>query len=72
VAYGNSDEGNKISKKAYKKLQAKKEKEAKKQERVAKEAADKAAREANEVDYSTEYYGKKPMNQSQERTGKHE
>ncbi|KAI8053423.1 hypothetical protein BDF22DRAFT_620127 [Syncephalis plumigaleata] len=65
-----SDEGNKISKKAYKKLQAKKEKEAKKQERAAKEAADKAAREANEVDYSTEYYGKKPMNQSQERTGR--
>ncbi|KAI9597328.1 hypothetical protein BDF19DRAFT_434721 [Syncephalis fuscata] len=57
-------------KKAFKKLQAKKEKEAKKQERAAKEAADKAAREANEVDYSTEYYGKKPMNQSQERTGR--
>ncbi|RKP10892.1 hypothetical protein THASP1DRAFT_27315 [Thamnocephalis sphaerospora] len=64
------DEGNKISKKAFKKLQAKKEKEAKKQERAAKEAAERAAKEANEVDYSAGKYGKKPMNQSHERTGR--
>ncbi|KAI8328714.1 hypothetical protein BC941DRAFT_463905 [Chlamydoabsidia padenii] len=64
-----SDEGKPISKKAFKKLQAAKEKAERKAATAAKVAEEKAARDANNVDYSTELYGKLPMNQSQERTG---
>ncbi|RUS23134.1 hypothetical protein BC937DRAFT_92067 [Endogone sp. FLAS-F59071] len=58
-----------MSKKALKKLEKEREKEAKKAERAAKAAADQAAKEASVVDYSTDRYGKLPLNQSQERTG---
>ncbi|KAI8064579.1 hypothetical protein BC940DRAFT_259724 [Gongronella butleri] len=61
------DEGKPISKKAFKKLQAAKEKEAKKAATAAKLAAEKAARETNDV--SKDLYGKLPLNQSQQRTG---
>ncbi|KAG0162845.1 aspartate--tRNA ligase dps1 [Apophysomyces sp. BC1034] len=63
------DEGKPISKKAYKKLQKDKEKEAKKAATAARIAQESAARNASNVDYSVERYGKLPMNQSQERTG---
>ncbi|KAF9977620.1 aspartate--tRNA ligase dps1 [Actinomortierella ambigua] len=63
------EDGKPLSKNALKKLQKEKEKEALKQKR-AQEAAERAAKQAAEsVDYAKEFYGKKPMNQSQERTG---
>ncbi|KAJ1808195.1 hypothetical protein LPJ75_004632, partial [Coemansia sp. RSA 2598] len=42
-------DGNPLSKKALKKLEKEREKEKKKQERLALQAAERAAREANEV-----------------------
>ncbi|KAL0078065.1 hypothetical protein J3Q64DRAFT_1767499 [Phycomyces blakesleeanus] len=63
------DEGKPISKKALKKLQKEKEKADRKAATAAKLAEEKASREAGNVDYSTERYGKLPMNQSQTRTG---
>ncbi|KAG0244433.1 aspartate--tRNA ligase dps1 [Actinomortierella wolfii] len=63
------EDGKPLSKNALKKLQKEKEKEALKQKR-AQEAAERAAKAAAEsVDYAKDFYGKKPMNQSQERTG---
>ncbi|KAM0749398.1 aspartyl-tRNA synthetase [Meredithblackwellia eburnea MCA 4105] len=51
--------------KAEEKERLKAEKEA---NRIKKEAAEKAAREAADVDYSPQCYGKLPLNQSQERS----
>ncbi|CAO3684574.1 unnamed protein product [Rhizopus stolonifer] len=62
------DAGQPISKKAFKKLQKDKEKADRKAATAAKIAAEKAEKDANNVDYSTENYGKLPMNQSQVRT----
>ncbi|KAJ3023152.1 aspartate--tRNA ligase dps1 [Thoreauomyces humboldtii] len=64
------EDGKPLSKGALKKLEKEKEKAKKQQERDAKMAAEKAAREAASPDYSTERYGKLPMNCSQERTGR--
>ncbi|KAJ2857623.1 aspartate--tRNA ligase dps1 [Coemansia erecta] len=61
-------DGNPLSKKALKKLEKEREKEKKKQERLALEAAERAAREANEVDYAKDNYGMAKMNMSQEQT----
>ncbi|KAI8376517.1 uncharacterized protein BYT42DRAFT_499007 [Radiomyces spectabilis] len=63
------DEGKPISKKAFKKLQKEKEKAEKKAATAARLAEEKAQKEAGEVDYSRDRYGKLPMNQSQQRTG---
>ncbi|CAO3628087.1 unnamed protein product [Cunninghamella blakesleeana] len=63
------NEGKPISKKAFKKLQAAKEKAERKAAVAAKLAEEKAAREAAIVDVSADLYGKLPMNESQERTG---
>jgi len=62
------EDGHPISKKALKKLEAKKEKEKQKQETAARLAAEKEAREAD--DHSKELYGVLPLNQSRERPGK--
>ncbi|KAG1426445.1 hypothetical protein G6F59_004239 [Rhizopus arrhizus] len=62
------DEGKPISKKAYKKLQKDKEKAERKAATAAKIAAEKAERDSKNVDYSTDRYGKLPMNQSQTRS----
>ncbi|KAI9494907.1 hypothetical protein BDB00DRAFT_816276 [Zychaea mexicana] len=63
------DEGKPLSKKALKKLQKEREKAERKAATAAKLAEEKAARDASNVDYSTDRYGKLPMNQSQTRTG---
>ncbi|KAI7865559.1 hypothetical protein BDF14DRAFT_1823102 [Spinellus fusiger] len=63
------DEGKPISKKAFKKLQKDKEKAERKASTAAKLAEEKASKNADNVDYSTDRYGKLPMNQSQTRTG---
>ncbi|GAA5798168.1 hypothetical protein EDC94DRAFT_639647 [Helicostylum pulchrum] len=62
------DEGKPITKKAFKKLQKDKEKADRKAATAAKIAAEKAERDATNVDYSVDRYGKLPMNQSQTRT----
>ncbi|KAI9360541.1 hypothetical protein BD770DRAFT_441865 [Pilaira anomala] len=62
------DEGKPITKKAFKKLQKDKEKAERKAATAAKIAAEKAERDATNVDYSADRYGKLPMNQSQTRT----
>ncbi|KAI9008277.1 hypothetical protein BC832DRAFT_553613 [Gaertneriomyces semiglobifer] len=64
------EDGKPLSKSALKKLEKEREKERKKAEREAKLAAEKAAREAASPDYSVGRYGKLPLNQSQERTGR--
>ncbi len=72
-------DGQPLSQKAIKKLQVnhfitinstqkEQEKEKRKREVAEKLAAEKAAREANEVDYSPGKYGKLPLNQSQTRS----
>ncbi|KAL1929515.1 hypothetical protein VTP01DRAFT_1653 [Rhizomucor pusillus] len=63
------DAGNPISKKAFKKLQKEKEKAERKAATAAKLAEEKKAREASNVDFSQDRYGKLPMHQSQERKG---
>ncbi|KAI8374900.1 hypothetical protein BD560DRAFT_350286 [Blakeslea trispora] len=62
------DEGKPITKNAWKKLQKDKEKAERKAATAAKIAAEKAQRDANNVDFSSDRYGKLPMNQSQNRT----
>ncbi|KAJ3164521.1 aspartate--tRNA ligase dps1 [Irineochytrium annulatum] len=64
------EDGKPLSAKQLKKLKAAQEKEAKKKETADRLAAEKAAREANEVDFSVECYGDLPVNQSQTRTGR--
>lgn len=59
-------DGQPLSKKALKKLQAQQEKERKKAETAARLAREKAEREAKEVDYATANYGVLPMIQSRE------
>ncbi|KAG9287357.1 hypothetical protein G9A89_023729 [Geosiphon pyriformis] len=61
-------EGEPSSKKGLKKLEKEREKQRKKAEAEAKRAAEKEAREASES-YGSENFGKKPMIQSQERSG---
>ncbi|KAK9378778.1 aspartyl-tRNA synthetase [Kockiozyma suomiensis] len=63
------EDGQPLSKKALKKLEAAREKERKKAEKAAKLEAEKAAKEANEVDYSVGSYGKMPLIQSTDKTG---
>ncbi|KAK9459921.1 uncharacterized protein V1516DRAFT_696599 [Lipomyces oligophaga] len=58
------EDGQPLSKKALKKLEAAREKERKKAEKAAQLAAEKAAKEANEVDYSEGLYGRLPLMQS--------
>ncbi|CDH50826.1 aspartyl-trna synthetase [Lichtheimia corymbifera JMRC:FSU:9682] len=62
------EEGKPLSKKALKKLQKEKEKAERKAATAAKLAEEKAARDAANVDFSQDRYGKLPMNQSQART----
>ncbi|KAI7876029.1 aspartyl-tRNA synthetase [Lichtheimia hyalospora FSU 10163] len=62
------EEGKPLSKKALKKLQKEKEKAERKAATAAKLAEEKAARDAANVDFSQDRYGKLPMNQSQSRT----
>ncbi|KAJ3244054.1 aspartate--tRNA ligase dps1 [Chytriomyces hyalinus] len=64
------EDGKPLSAKALKKKQEKEEKERKKKETADRLAAEKAARDANVVDYSVGKYGELPLNQSQERTGR--
>ncbi|KAI9352049.1 hypothetical protein BDR26DRAFT_850264 [Obelidium mucronatum] len=64
------EDGKPLSAKALKKKQEKEEKERKKKETADRLAAEKAARDANVVDYSSDKYGDLPLNQSQERTGR--
>lgn len=70
----NSPNGEPESKSEQKKREKAEQKEKLKAEkeklRIEKEAADKAARDAADVDYSPQNYGKLPLNQSQERTSK--
>ncbi|MBW0463995.1 hypothetical protein O181_003710 [Austropuccinia psidii MF-1] len=61
------EDGQPLSKSAIKKLEKEREKLKKKQEREAKEQEEKLKREANEVDYATQNYGKPALNQSQEK-----
>ncbi|KAJ2956329.1 hypothetical protein NQZ79_g7790 [Umbelopsis isabellina] len=62
------ENGQPLSKKALKKLEKEREKAARKAETAARVAQEQAANDA--PDYSTGKYGKLPMNQSQERTGR--
>ncbi|KAI9277241.1 hypothetical protein BDA99DRAFT_495229 [Phascolomyces articulosus] len=62
------EDGKPLSKKALKKLEKEREKAARKAATAAKLAEEKAARDAANVDFSTDRYGKLPMNQSQTRT----
>ncbi|KAK9236889.1 aspartyl-tRNA synthetase [Lipomyces kononenkoae] len=63
------EDGQPLSKKALKKLEAQREKERKKAEKAAKLEAEKAAKEASEVDYSVGKYGKLPLIQSTSKSG---
>ncbi|KAK9495963.1 aspartyl-tRNA synthetase [Lipomyces doorenjongii] len=63
------EDGQPLSKKALKKLEAQREKDRKKAEKAAKLAAEQAAKEANEVDYSVGKYGKLPLIQSTSKSG---
>ncbi|KAH6600257.1 hypothetical protein BASA50_002432 [Batrachochytrium salamandrivorans] len=58
------EDGKPLSKAAIKKLEKQREKDLKKAEVAARLAAEKAARDAASPDYSVEFYGKLPMNQS--------
>ncbi|EGF99578.1 uncharacterized protein MELLADRAFT_40205, partial [Melampsora larici-populina 98AG31] len=60
------EDGQPLSKSALKKLEKEREKAKKKAEREQKEQEEKVKREANEVDYAAQNYGKLPLNQSQE------
>ncbi|GAB5587918.1 aspartate--tRNA ligase dps1 [Umbelopsis nana] len=62
------EDGKPLSKKALKKLEKEREKAARKAETAARVAQEQAA--SNTPDYSVGKYGKLPMNQSQERTGR--
>lgn len=64
-----SADGQPLSKKALKKLEAARLKEQKKAEKAAQLAAEAAAREAAEPDYGTENYGKLPLIQSSSKSG---
>lgn len=64
-----SADGQPLSKKALKKLEAARLKEQKKAEKAAQLAAEKAAREAAEPNYGTENYGKLPLIQSTTKSG---
>lgn len=64
-----SPDGQPLSKKALKKLEAARLKEQKKAEKAAQLAAEAAAREASEPDYGTENYGKLPLIQSTTKSG---
>ncbi|KAF9434315.1 aspartate--tRNA ligase dps1 [Entomortierella beljakovae] len=67
------ENGQPLTKSALKKLEKERLKKEKQQEAAAKRAAQAAASASASVDYSKEFYGKKPMNQSTERPGlKHE
>ncbi|KAK9448142.1 aspartyl-tRNA synthetase [Limtongia smithiae] len=63
------ENGQPLSKKALKKLEAQKEKDRKKAEKAAKLAAEQAEKEANEVDYSVGLYGKQLLVQSAFKSG---
>ncbi|KAK9367672.1 aspartyl-tRNA synthetase [Lipomyces kononenkoae] len=63
------EDGQPLSKKALKKLEAQREKERKKAEKAALLEAERAAKEANEVDYSVGKYGKLPLIQSNSKSG---
>ncbi|PWN47902.1 aspartyl-tRNA synthetase [Violaceomyces palustris] len=63
-------DGTPLSENQKKKRAQKAEKERIKAEKAAKLAAEKAQREANDVDFASQNYGKLPMNMSQERTGR--
>lgn len=63
------ENGHPLTKSALKKLAKEQEKARKKAEIAARLEAEKAARAANEVDYATAYYGKKPLIQSAEKSG---
>lgn len=63
------ENGKPLTKNALKKLAKEREKARKKAEIAARLEAEKTAREANDVDYATEFYGKKPLIQSSEKTG---
>lgn len=67
--YYPSEDGKPLSKKALKKLEAARLKQQKKEETARRLAAEKAAREAAEVDYGTENYGKLPLIQSSTKSG---
>ncbi|KAI9295772.1 aspartyl-tRNA synthetase [Neoconidiobolus thromboides FSU 785] len=62
------ENGEPLSKKGLKKLEKEREKQKRKEEVAARLAAEKAEREAKDVDFATENYGKRALNQSQERT----
>ncbi|KAJ2787567.1 aspartate--tRNA ligase dps1, partial [Coemansia helicoidea] len=64
------EDGQPLSKKALKKLEKEREKEKKKQERLAREAEERAARAAADVDYAESSYGKAPTNMSRVKTDK--
>ncbi|KAJ2758488.1 aspartate--tRNA ligase dps1, partial [Coemansia nantahalensis] len=64
------EDGQPLSKKALKKLEKEREKEKKKQERLAREAEERAARAAADVDYAESNYGKAPTNMSRVKTDK--
>ncbi|ODQ65416.1 aspartyl-tRNA synthetase [Nadsonia fulvescens var. elongata DSM 6958] len=63
------EDGLPLSKKGLKKLLAAREKEKKKAEIAARLEAEKTAREAADVDYAQEHYGKLPMIQSTTKSG---
>ncbi|KAI9289528.1 hypothetical protein BC943DRAFT_271876 [Umbelopsis sp. AD052] len=66
------EDGKPLSKKALKKLEKEREKAARKAETAARVAQEQAANDGPvSLDVSAGKYGKLPMNQSQERTGRH-
>ncbi|GAA5985301.1 hypothetical protein JCM11641_005387 [Rhodosporidiobolus odoratus] len=66
----NGEPESKSEKKKREKAEAKEKERAEKQKKIQeKEAAEKAAKAAAEVDYSPDSYGKLPLNNSTERTG---
>ncbi|KAJ2714952.1 aspartate--tRNA ligase dps1 [Coemansia spiralis] len=64
------EDGKPLSKKALKKLEKELEKEKKKQERLAREAEERAARAAGEVDIAADSYGKAERNMSRTKSDK--
>lgn len=63
------EDGLPLSKSALKKLEAKRVKELKKQEKAARVQAEQASKESQDVDYAKDFYGRKPMIQSSEKSG---
>ncbi|KAK9475187.1 aspartyl-tRNA synthetase [Dipodascopsis tothii] len=63
------EDGQPLSKKALKKLEAAREKERKKAEKAAKVAQEQASKAANEVDHAAGRYGKSKLVQSTEKSG---